>query len=135
VLLLVRLPALAVVSPILPLLLVVLLFLLLLIVLPFLLLLVVLPLVVPPCLLPLVVSPVTIVIVAVVDMAVVVIVVVTGRWGAAALVGAFCGLVRWLTSLHGSHWVRIVVFGVFASHVVIGYTAIGHDGGQWAGME
>ena len=125
-LLLVRLPALAVVSPILPLLLVVLLFLLLLIVLPFLLLLVVLPLVV---------SPVTIVIVAVVDMAVVVIVVVTGRWGAAALVGAFCGLVRWLTSLHGSHWVRIVVFGVFASHVVIGYTAIGHDGGQWAGME
>ena len=47
-------------------------------------------------------------------------------------------LVGWLTSLRGSqplHWVRIIVFGVVASPVVVRYAGIGHNGGQWDGME
>jgi len=47
-------------------------------------------------------------------------------------------LVGWLTSLRGSqplHWVRIIVFGVVASPVVVRYTGVGHNGGQWDGME
>jgi hypothetical protein len=45
--------------------------------------------------------------------------------------------VGWLTPSHGSQplgWVRIVVVGVVASHVVVRYAGVGHKGSQWGGM-
>ena len=30
-------------------------------------------------------------------------------------------------------WVRIAVFGVVTSHVVVRYAGVGHGGGQWGG--
>jgi hypothetical protein len=47
-------------------------------------------------------------------------------------------LVGWLTSLRGSQplrWVRIIVFKVVASDVVVRYPGVGHNGGQWERME
>jgi len=47
-------------------------------------------------------------------------------------------LVGWLTSLRGSQplrWVRIIVFGGVASHVVVRYPGVGHNGGQWDQLE
>ena len=54
------------------------------------------------------------------------------------IVAVHCHLVRWLTSLHSSQplrWVCIIVFEVVSSHVVVQYTGIGHNGGQWDEME
>ena len=57
---------------------------------------------------------------------------------AVVIVAVHRHLVGWLTSLRGSQplrWVRIIMFGVVASHVVVRYPGVGHNGGQWGRLE